>query len=100
MTYTIPTFQPGQRVRVRVRPVESACPHCGTIYGMADTGNILTGTVTEQIHSALCPKCDNTIATGEGWYGILNDDSSDPFGPYTAVPYPLMEAIIGNEEAT
>ena len=88
----IPTFEVGQRVRVRMRTYERQCKTCGYIGGTDQAGSVLDGTIIEAVSLMHCRKCGLTSHWLAGFYAVEYSD-----GRHRAVPWPLLEAI--KEEA-
>ena len=87
MSFEIPTFQPGQRVRVLPGPYELKCPGCGYVPVLEESETII---LDYQIIMVYCRKCKRIIAPAKGFWAVR--DSSMPEGA-RAVPWTRLEAL-------
>jgi len=87
--FSIPTFRPGQRVRVSREPVEFGCPKCHSTWHLREDVTATIITVGERL--AYCGKCNTRgVPLGEGWYGV-KPDSGEAF----VAPWTRLEALDG-----
>lgn len=72
MTYIIPSFSSGQRVRVIDVPIELRCPICGESPTWDDTpleGHIIGRTPSYAVVE--CRECRGTFPISGGYYDVL-----------------------------
>jgi hypothetical protein len=94
--FTIPTFKPGQRVRLHYRPYEMKCPNCKENRGSYAYPFERIVTILEMPENARlrCSHCDYAIPMPDGFLGTIDDN-----GVKGAFPYTLLEPLEDDEDA-
>lgn len=88
--FEIPTFKPGQRVRVLGGKCEWCCPFCGDQPQPTKDDQDCFGTVLGEAPRARCGVCDALILNPPGWYTIRPDRFPGMEG---TAPWTRLEAI-------
>jgi hypothetical protein len=83
---SIPTFKPGQRVRLHYHPYEMTCPKCNDGRIEPDTSFEIETEVLGTTEIGQC-SCGYVLDLPEGWYKVKVNDCT------LAVPYTLLEPL-------
>ena len=97
----IPTFHPGQKVRIFGGPFEIRCSHCGRFLGTDSIS--FESVILEECQAGTmtwCPACNGESVVGKGWWKVQRPDYpiwSKPMSYDKAyilfVPWTMLEAI-------
>jgi hypothetical protein len=93
---TIPTFRPGQRVRLHYHPYEDKCPNCGTGMGTSEKPFEEITQLISQTKHIICCNCNSSIPIDDGFW-VTTHPHKKGFG-ILAVPYTLIEPLESPEE--
>ncbi len=88
--------QPGELWRIRIRPVEWACPHCNVpleVGGQANDGKVVRILAPVQDSFVHVRRgCNRTVKLPEGWVWYTTRElDGDP--TFYTLPYTLFESV-------